>query len=57
MAKIVVNNFGKDRDGVKYQYPERTCIECRKYPCFRGIEKRQCDYAKYGCINYEDKNK
>lgn len=56
MAKGVVDNFGKDKDGVKYQHPERTCIDCRKYPCFRGMINCQCDYAKYGCINYKDKN-
>lgn len=56
MEKKVVDNFGKDKDGVKYQHPERTCKDCKKYPCFRGMENRRCDYAKYGCVNYRDKN-
>ena len=46
----------KDRDGVKYKHPERTCKECAKYPCFDGIENKICDFAKYGCVNYKDKD-
>lgn len=42
----------RDKDGVKYKHPERSCKECGKYPCFRGIENLTCDFAKYGCINY-----
>lgn len=41
-----------DKYGVKYKHPERSCIECKKYPCFRGIEHLACDFAKYGCIEY-----
>lgn len=46
-------SFDKDRDGVKYQHPERSCKECLKYPCFRGQENSKCDYAKYGCKHYK----
>lgn len=42
----------RDKDGVIYKYPNRTCKECKKYPCFRGIENSVCDFAKYGCIEY-----
>lgn len=45
----------KDKDGVKYKFPNRTCKECEKYPCFMGIQNMKCDFAKYGCINYKDK--
>ena len=45
----------KDKDGVKYKYPARTCKECVKYPCFIGIEKKICDFAKYGCVDYKEK--
>lgn len=45
----------KDRWGILYKYPERTCKKCRRYPCFLGqAEVCKCDYAKYGCINYMD---
>lgn len=44
----------KDKDGVKYKYPARTCKECAKYPCFVGIEKKICDFAKYGCVDYRE---
>jgi hypothetical protein len=45
----------KDKDGVKYKYPARTCKEGVKYPCFIGIEKKICDFAKYGCVDYREK--
>lgn len=49
------DTFGKDKDGVKYQHPELLCKECKKYPCFSGIENFKCDFAKYGCRKYTDK--
>lgn len=55
MAKKESDSFDKDKDGVKYKYPERTCKDCLKYPCFRGIENSVCDFAKYGCVQYKDK--
>lgn len=47
-----LKDFEYSPDGLKYKFPERTCKECDKYPCFNGIEKRVCDFAKYGCIEY-----
>lgn len=49
-------SFDEDKDGVKYQHPERSCKSCSKYPCFKGIEKKICDFAKYGCRDYKDKD-
>lgn len=54
MANKLSDSFDKDRDGVKYKYPERTCKDCSRYPCFRGIERSVCDFAKYGCVHYKD---
>lgn len=42
----------KDKDGIKFQFPERTCEECAFYPCFEGIKSAKCDFAKYGCKDY-----
>jgi hypothetical protein len=42
----------KDKDGIKLKFPERSCSLCKKYPCFVGIKKCVCDFAKYGCIYY-----
>ena len=42
----------KDKDGVKYKYPARTCKECVKYPCFIGQENAKADFAKYGCVKF-----
>ena len=39
----------KDKYGTKIKYPNRTCQECAKYPCFEGIEKCRSNFAKYGC--------
>ena len=50
-----LNNFEYDKDGVKYKHPERTCKKCSKYPCFKGIENSLCDFAKYGCIEWEER--
>lgn len=44
----------RDKDGVRYTYPNRKCTDCAKYPCFIGIDKSVCDFAKYGCRNYKD---
>lgn len=43
----------RDSEGILYKFPDRTCKECRIYPCHRGIEKAQCDMAKYGCRKYQ----
>lgn len=47
----------KDKYGVKLKYPERSCTECKKYPCFNGFEKCVSDFASYGCVNYEKSRK
>lgn len=44
----------KDKFGVKLKYPDRSCLECRKYPCFPGINKCKSDFAKYGCNFYSE---
>lgn len=44
----------KDEYGVKLKFPDRTCQSCRKYPCFDGIKKCSCDFAKYGCTYYSE---
>ncbi len=43
----------KDKSGVKLKYPDRTCKECKKYPCIKNMDKLRCDMAKYGCNKYE----
>lgn len=45
----------KDQWGTKIKYPERSCKECGRYPCFFGIENGKSDYAKYGCTIYSKK--
>lgn len=55
MAKKV--KYDKDPDGVKYKYPDRSCVECSRYPCFRNMEVCKCDFAKYGCVSYKQKIK
>ena len=54
MSKKNLNHFEYSPDGVKYKFPERSCKKCVKYPCFVGMEKRSCDFAKYGCIEFEN---
>lgn len=42
----------KDKYGVILKASHRTCKQCKKYPCFEGIDKCSCDFAKYGCIYF-----
>lgn len=47
----------RDKFGIKLKYPDRTCKECSKYPCFVGMTKCLSDFAKYGCFLWSNKNK
>lgn len=44
----------KDSSGVKLKYPNRTCNNCKLYPCYDGIELCRCDKASYGCKLYSE---
>lgn len=47
----------KDKDGFHYKYPDRSCVRsCMKYPCIADMDKLYCNFAAYGCRNYEDVN-
>lgn len=46
--------FDRDSAGVIYKHPERACKKCSKYPCFKGQENMELDYAKYGCVKYKE---
>ena len=43
----------RDKDGVKYNTPDRTCKDCKHYPCIIGQENCFADFAKYGCTLYD----
>lgn len=49
MAKSIVH---RDKDGIKLKYPERTCSQCKKYPCFDKMDILNFDFAKYGCSDF-----
>lgn len=46
----------KDKDGFHYRHPERDCKKCSKYPCFEDLPKLKGNFAKYGCLDWEDSN-
>ena len=46
----------EDKFGVKLKFPNRECKSCRRYPCFRGIEKCSSNFAAYGCTYYRELN-
>ena len=47
----------KDKNGIKFKFPERSCKKCINYPCIdEKAFELGCDFAKYGCINYNDQN-
>ena len=43
-------------EGYDYRFPERSCKKCVKYPCLEEMFNYKSDFAKYGCINYQDPN-
>lgn len=45
----------KDRWGAILKFPERSCKECSKFPCLADLSKCKCDFAKYGCLDYDKK--
>lgn len=49
-------NIFKDRDGFTYAHPERSCTRCLNYPCIEKMDTLFSDFAKYGCINFDDIN-
>lgn len=36
----------------EYIYSRRSCLYCKRYPCFQGQETTESDFAKYGCLKY-----
>lgn len=38
----------------KQKYPERSCKDCTKYPCFEGIFICRSNFAALGCTYYKD---
>lgn len=44
----------RDSSGTKYKHPERTCKDCERYPCMKGMDNLVCDFAKYGCRQFKD---
>ena len=43
----------KDKNGIKLKFPERSCKDCRSYPCMQNMDKFKCDIAKYGCRGFK----
>ena len=47
----------KDKDGFHYKHPNRNCkLTCMKYPCIKGMEILNGNFAAYGCLGYSDVN-
>lgn len=45
----------KDKNGIVYKYPKRSCKLCLKYACL-DMTNFKCDFAKYGCKDYIEKD-
>lgn len=54
---LSVDRIKEQRDA--YKYPRRKCVQCIRYPCFKGqgTPAHTVNFAAYGCINYNDGNK
>lgn len=35
-----------------WKFPNRSCKECKEYPCMKGQNVLRSDFAKYGCKHY-----
>lgn len=55
LAYIKMSNIEKDKFGVKLKFPNRKCIQCIRYPCFKGITRCSSNFASYGCVYYRSK--
>jgi hypothetical protein len=49
-----LNKLLKDSSGFRYKYPNRSCSNCLKYPCFLRMDNLHFDFAKYGCSEYKE---
>lgn len=49
-----LNKLLKDSSGFRYKYPNRSCSNCSKYPCFLRMDNLHFDFAKYGCSEYKE---
>ena len=47
-------SFDRDADGIKYQFPERSCKWCKEFPCMPCMDALGADFAKYGCNRYDE---
>lgn len=36
-------------------YSDMSCRICKNYPCFRGIDNLEADFAQEGCKGFEFK--
>ena len=52
--KLIQQRVTRDKSGVVLKYPGRKCEDCKKYPCFAGMNRCLCNFAEYGCIEYEN---
>lgn len=57
MALVKINpaSLGRDKYMLRYKYPNRTCKQCKKYPCFPEIDTCSSNFAAYGCELWEGK--
>jgi hypothetical protein len=46
----------KDKNGVHYKFPERSCKRCLKYPCLEKMDLLKSNFAAYGCKMFENSN-
>lgn len=46
-------NYNYDASGIKYKFPDRSCLICKNYPCSEDLSVLDVDFAKYGCLNYK----
>lgn len=52
MCSNTLDTYIKDTDGKKFKFPDRDCKNCKRYKCLVNMDMLKCNFAKYGCRNY-----
>ena len=52
MCSNTLDIYIKDTDGKKFKFPDRDCKNCKRYKCLVNMDMLKCNFAKYGCRNY-----
>lgn len=55
---IILNGRAKEKEidelhQKEWRFPERSCLRCKSYKCFKGQDAYRCNFARYGCVHWD----